>query len=100
MGRPATGPLNRRHIHARSPASPDQAPKAPQYSLFRDWALIMTSVEELQDADVKESTLLAELTREDDVRKAISTGNWDSLRALSLLPNGFGNARVEAWYVV
>jgi hypothetical protein len=59
----------------------------------------MTSVEDLQDTDVKESTLLVELTREDDVRNAISIGNWDSLRALSLLPNGFGDARVEAWYV-
>jgi hypothetical protein len=67
----------------------------------------MASVEELLDTNAdsvvqldKESTLPSELTREENVINAISTGNWDSLRALSLLPNGFGQARVQAWYVV
>jgi hypothetical protein len=67
----------------------------------------MTSVEELLDTNAdsvaqldKESTLPSELTREENVINAISTGNWESLRSLSLLPNGFGQVRVQAWYVV
>lgn len=34
------------------------------------------------------------------VKEALSLGNWDALRALSLLPGGFGDGRVEAWYVL
>ncbi|KAG8803254.1 hypothetical protein FRC18_007349, partial [Serendipita sp. 400] len=37
------------------------------------------------------------LSREDEVRSAISLGNWARLRELSLLPGGFGEARVDAW---
>ncbi|CAG8563936.1 16841_t:CDS:2 [Acaulospora colombiana] len=35
--------------------------------------------------------------REDEVKRAIELGDWDALRAISLLPGGFGRARVEAW---
>ncbi|KIM22578.1 hypothetical protein M408DRAFT_332874 [Serendipita vermifera MAFF 305830] len=31
------------------------------------------------------------------VKKAVSAGDWDALRALSLSPGGFGDARMEAW---
>ncbi|KAG8753086.1 hypothetical protein FRC14_006440 [Serendipita sp. 396] len=36
-------------------------------------------------------------SHEDEVRSAISLGNWARLRELSLLPGGFGEARVDAW---
>jgi hypothetical protein len=36
-------------------------------------------------------------TRTEKVKEAISLGDWDALRALSLLPGGFGDARMEAW---
>lgn len=66
----------------------------------------MAYVDETKDKDgilaqlEKGSTSLAELSRQDDVKKAISAGDWESLRALSLLPNGFGEARVDAWYAL
>ena len=34
----------------------------------------------------------------DKVKEAISAGDWDALRLLSLQPGGFGGARVEAWW--
>jgi hypothetical protein len=34
------------------------------------------------------------------VLTAIQERDWESLRALSLLPGGFGEARVEAWSVL
>jgi hypothetical protein len=36
-------------------------------------------------------------TQTEKVKEAINLGDWDALRALSLLPGGFGDARMEAW---
>jgi hypothetical protein len=48
-------------------------------------------------ADSKPTIFSDDSGREDEVRKAIASGDWDALRAISLLPGGFGKARVEAW---
>jgi len=47
----------------------------------------------------EKKNILETQTRTEQVKEAISAGNWDALRALSLLPDGFGDARMEAWYV-
>ncbi len=46
--------------------------------------------------DEKRSILEIQSTTE-KVKNAISAGDWDALRALSLSPGGFGDARMEAW---
>lgn len=45
----------------------------------------------------EKSNILGVMTSAEKVKEAISTGDWDALRALSLLPGGFGDARMEAW---
>lgn len=59
---------------------------------FKDKALLGSSEEKPYQ--------ISNATREEEVRRAIISEDWNALRALSLLPGGFGNTRVEAWYVL
>ncbi len=46
--------------------------------------------------DIKDTVF--DTNTEHNVHKAIENADWDALRAISLLPGGFGKARVQAWY--
>jgi hypothetical protein len=52
---------------------------------------------EKDSAPVRKEEDVKSQSREERVRNAIKTQDWGELEALSLLPGGFQDARIDAW---